>query len=1237
MRITFSFQIFALLVLLPVTASALEWWFGGNYTDETGNKDFAKPIWVNSLNIVQNITVFKWKWPVEACPDNPNYGPSRTVVPMPQHWDVCYKGCKDTQVLVPATYDGSGNLIEAEYYLYSRISCQHRAPWYNVVLGGKHFAPGYGPEFDKNAQCGDATSPNMGLIVTMAASKGYMWDPVPPVCVRGWYSSANPGTKFLLSQTGYVEDLSGMLNSLKSEAKDDTLRYMDRDKEVYTGAWTNRDVEATGYCADGESGCEKTSPMKSWPLNHRQIAFSVDPFYDNVRNESTLSWRICNSTVKTMDPKNIKRNCTFKISTDFLDKRLKETGYTNAEDIAAIDKIKQTIFSLKWETFKQAILKLRDIAKRMGKDMHFLYEILGCTYTVEYETEKVRGPYIDKILPTVRVTGAGQKVRENIGTEQTLLDDEKNMIQTGKYYAGEHSFTIALLDADTSLWNAKKTNTLGWPSVTQTGNIDGANWEKIAKNWSGVSGIDMYLIELDRIADATGQLLPLTLSWLPRSENIFFTGWESELKISDERPRTGPAARYITINRALNIAWVYRWAIYTRDVAGNITVQYAYFEVFATPDNLIPTIIVDYTNTIIVDKNNRSGSGSDGLTNPGGSLDETGPGNNIADGIKRTLAMSFQDQYKNPLIPDTRIGRTIDMSITVDHTLFMNQFLRNGGSSVDIGMEKNDSGETEWKNVPVWWNSKVEFINVKPNLSNSYNFYVRTYTPTAGWYTEDDGQVSDILAHLKIQNITGKAIDTAPPAWVLPNPMIYEDGNMLKLEVFFRPLYVSHMKWDITLWGFIEWAVQQSNVATTKNGVRKDSDMSNHRLQLTFSGSNSNVFSFYAHTNDTTASGVAFSGTLREIVNPIAPFPSSPRNLYTRLIQKQNTIIETISKIFLSTHFSYTLDGHAITYNSAVVGKDSFHGNELSLGFQNVLKTVWSTSSNSANTTTTESGAILLIGNASIANVNNEVRRSVANNTRNLPIGKDIVKNLHTVEWDFKTSTDKDYQVINGSRTLIIKWWNLFIDKNMSYANSNSVLGIIVLSDENGKWGSVYIDPSITNIVGTYFVQKAVMSGKKDGPNIQTYDSTISIDILRNQLYLFGNIISQNTIGGARKEPYVCPSYVQEPCNESTAQKYDLNYIRRYFLINAGTIGGQSGVLIPYKWDANPPTRIIGWGTCDGNGKCSGFDSSLVQKYDSTTAVSWLLYSRYPFIVEYNPMIVNNPPPVFKEIRLTEQ
>ena len=71
--------------------------------------------------------------------------------------------------------------------------------------------------------------------------------------------------------------------------------------------------------------------------------------------------------------------------------------------------------------------------------------------------------------------------------------------------------------------------------------------------------------------------------------------------------------------------------------------------------------------------------------------------------------------------------------------------------------------------------------------------------------------------------------------------------------------------------------------------------------------------------------------------------------------------------------------------------------------------------------TTTETGAILLIGNASIAQVNNEVRRSVAKSTRNLPIGKDIVKNLQTLEGDFRISTESNYHTITGSRTLIIK------------------------------------------------------------------------------------------------------------------------------------------------------------------------------------------------------------------------
>lgn len=64
---------------------------------------------------------------------------------------------------------------------------------YNVVLDGKLFAPGWGPGFDKNAQCNPASesAPNMGLIVTLSNTKQYKWDPVEPICVRAGYGDAS--------------------------------------------------------------------------------------------------------------------------------------------------------------------------------------------------------------------------------------------------------------------------------------------------------------------------------------------------------------------------------------------------------------------------------------------------------------------------------------------------------------------------------------------------------------------------------------------------------------------------------------------------------------------------------------------------------------------------------------------------------------------------------------------------------------------------------------------------------------------------------------------------------------------------------------------------------------------------------------------------------------------------------------------------------------------------------------
>lgn len=48
-------------------------------------------------------------------------------------------------------------------------------------------------------------------------------------------------------------------------------------------------------------------------------------------------------------------------------------------------------------------------------------------------------------------------------------------------------------------------------------------------------------------------------------------------------------------------------------------------------------------------------------------------------------------------------------------------------------------------------------------------------------------------------------------------------------------------------------------------------------------------------------------------------------DLYTKLLQKSSATVADLSNLFLTTHFSYTLDSHAIVYNSDIIGKSSYH------------------------------------------------------------------------------------------------------------------------------------------------------------------------------------------------------------------------------------------------------------------------------------------------------------------------
>ena len=67
---------------------------------------------------------------------------------------------------------------------------------------------------------------------------------------------------------------------------------------------------------------------------------------------------------------------------------------------------------------------------------------------------------------------------------------------------------------------------------------------------------------------------------------------------------------------------------------------------------------------------------------------------------------------------------------------------------------------------------------------------------------------------------------------------------------------------------------------------------------------------------------------------------------------------------------------------------------------------------------------------------------------------------------------------------------------------------MVVLKDKAGNGGNIYIDPSVTNIAGTLFAEKSVVG--YDGT--KELDGNTPISTLKNQLHIYGNILSENTV-----------------------------------------------------------------------------------------------------------------------------
>ncbi len=157
-----------------------------------------------------------------------------------------------------------------------------------------------------------------------------------------------------------------------------------------------------------------------------------------------------------------------------------------------------------------------------------------------------------------------------------------------------------------------------------------------------------------------------------------------------------------------------------------------------------------------------------------------------------------------------------------------------------------------------------------------------------------------------------------------------------------------------------------------------------------------------------------------------------------------------------------------------------------------------------------------------------------------------------------------------GIGTIIIEDANILIDKNMSYGDSESSLGIILINTktfqakypykEGPETGNIYITPEVKHIIGTYFAEgsllTAIYSGEgtlpdPDHNNISTLEKRSQNLIY--QLIIEGTILTKNTLGGVvdektgigqNKTPW--GSVENNEDGLQAAMKYDLHWLRRY-------------------------------------------------------------------------------------------
>lgn len=577
---------------------------------------------------------------------------------------------------------------------------------------------------------------------------------------------------------------------------------------------------------------------------------------------------------------------------------------------------------------------------------------------------------------------------------------------------------------------------------------------------------------------------------------------------------------------------------------------------------------------------------------------------NIADWTEKNLTINLKDWFGNKIVPLTSIWRNITFNFNTDNDLYLDEHLKTWNW---VYLNTTTDTSTYSNRISIWPDTTPFPNQTSFDWNWNYNYKFKVYTPTKNVYDK-------AFWNLVFWSIL---VNVSDSIWSNLNTPISNST----FDARFLPIYQTAISWGIKDDWMIDWTVQSSNITISKNSTVIIPSLKKLYVEFWSWDTNSinTKYDLYHWTGS--ANNLTWEWSNYTVYKDDAMFSPIMYSIFTKLTPTWWTLSD-IQNSYFSTHIWYTLDWKNVVNNWDVFWKDNYWGPVWTWWtYASVLKVIWKTYTQSF-TEILEDQAVnevnLLNWMITKSSLKTEVRRNAYNIIRNTTETNswNTINNsnfLNNVDWakllnwnilyfgwlEWKNVTLNSL-TFEWNKTILVEWWNLYITWDIDVMGYKSLLSIVVLKDINWNWWNVYIKPNVKSIKSIIYADKSLMSAEDTNWDwimqvSEEHDWNTWFATLRNQLYIYGSVFSENTIWWSRATPLKCPYYVSSCVDQDLAQKYDLNYLRRYYLKDTNN---------DWIWD----TPAWWW--------ASVFPYPLPN-------------SKYPVVIEYNPLIQTDTPLIF--------